>query len=76
MIAFDPRYLSKLPSSPIRVLLGIVFHQTFSGEYNGTIKLVWQSSVAASYHHRTNNKFAKDSELSTEGCVHCRIPKT
>lgn len=59
-----------------RVVISMMIDKVFPRENNGAIDLIRQSTVTASDHHEANNEFAEGIELSTEGCIDSRIPKT
>lgn len=59
-IRFAGALLRRCPGQPPALI------QLLARNHNGPIEGIWQSSVAAAYHHEADDDFAKSGELSAE----------
>lgn len=75
MISFYPR---KSPGLPPRdeFLARTILNKTVTREHNGPIKLVGQTTMAPSDHHRAYDKLAEGGKLSAQGSIHSWVSET
>jgi hypothetical protein len=75
MISFDPR---KSPGLFPRdgFFARAILNKTITREHNGPIKLVGQTTMAPSDHHRAYDKLAEGGKLSAQGGIHGWISET